>query len=122
MKLVKKREFAEVALNLEYETFVVYVATLTRKDPDEVHPLKKFQIAYLKANKAPMEISNKVKDFEDVFSLKLAAILPKHSVNNHTIELIDDKQLFCGSIYCLEPVELETLKTYIKNNLASGFI
>ena len=35
---------------------------------------------------------------------------------------MDDPQLPYGPIYNLGPVELETLKTYIKTNLANGFI
>ena len=43
-------------------------------------------------------------------------------INNHAIELVDDQQPLYGSIYSLGPVELKTLKAYIKNNLANGFI
>ncbi len=35
---------------------------------------------------------------------------------------MDDWQPPYGHIYSLRPVELETLKAYIENNLASGFI
>ena len=43
-------------------------------------------------------------------------------MNEHTIELDEGKQLPFRPIYCLGPVELETLKTYIEINLANGFI
>ena len=43
-------------------------------------------------------------------------------MNEHTIKLEEDKQLPFGPIYSLEPVKLETLKTYIKTNLANSFI
>ncbi len=43
-------------------------------------------------------------------------------INDHTIELVDNWQPSLGAIYSLGPVELETLKVYIKNNLANGFI
>ena len=43
-------------------------------------------------------------------------------MNEHTIKLEEGKQPLFGSIYSLGPVELETLKTYIKTNLANGFI
>ncbi len=88
-----------------------------------MHLLKKAQIAYLKANKVSTKVLSKYTDFADVFSSKLAIKLPKHTeINNHTIELIDDQQSLYGSIYHLASVELETLKTYIKNNLANNFI
>ena len=43
-------------------------------------------------------------------------------MNEHLIKLEEDKQPSFGPIYSLGPVELETLKTYIKTNLANGFI
>ena len=43
-------------------------------------------------------------------------------INDHAIELVDDWQPLYGPIYSLSPMELEILKTYIKNNLANGFI
>ena len=49
--------------------------------------------------------------------------LPKHTeINDHVIELVDGKQPPYRPIYSLKPVELETLKAYIKTNLANGFI
>ena len=51
------------------------------------------------------------------------AELPEHTgINDHPIDLLDDKQPPYGPIYNLGSVELETLKTYIEANLASGFI
>ncbi len=43
-------------------------------------------------------------------------------INKHAIELINGKQPPYGPIYALSPVELETLKTYIKTHLKTGFI
>ena len=43
-------------------------------------------------------------------------------MNKHAIELEKSKQPSFESIYSLGPLELETLKTYIKTNLAIGFI
>ena len=52
-----------------------------------------------------------------------AAELPENTgMNEHAIELEEGKQPPFGPIYSLGPVELETLKTYIKTNLANGFI
>ncbi len=74
-------------------------------------------------DEAPAKVPNGYADFANVFSPKLAAELPEHTgINDHTIELVDDQQPPYGSIYSLGPVELETLKAYIENNLASGFI
>ena len=43
-------------------------------------------------------------------------------MNEHAIDLEEGKQPSFGPIYSLSLVELETLKTYIKTNLANGFI
>ena len=51
-----------------------------------------------------------------------AELLENIRINKHTIKLKGDKRLFFGPIYSLGPVELETLKTYIKTNLANEFI
>ena len=44
------------------------------------------------------------------------------SINDHAINLVEKKQTLYGPTYSLGPVELETLKTYVEINLASGFI
>ena len=43
-------------------------------------------------------------------------------INEHTIKLEKGKQSSYRPIYSLKPVELETLKTYIKTYLKTGFI
>ncbi len=43
-------------------------------------------------------------------------------MNKHAIKLINGKKPLYESIYALSPVELETLKTYIKTHLITGFI
>ncbi len=71
----------------------------------------------------PLPIPSEYTDFADDFLPKLAAELLEHTrINDHAIELVDDRQPLYGPIYSLGPVELETLKAYIENNLASGFI
>ena len=62
-------------------------------------------------------------DFTYVFLKKLWNVFLKRTgANQHAIELEEGKQQPYGPIYSLEPVELETLKIYIKTNLANGFI
>ncbi len=49
--------------------------------------------------------------------------LPENTdINKYAIELIEGKQPPYGPIYALSPVELETLKAYIKTHLKTGFI
>ena len=68
-------------------------------------------------------ILSEYSNFSDVFSSDSAAELPEYTgINNHPIDLLDDKQLLYGPIYSLGPMKLEKLKTYIGVNLASGFI
>ncbi len=47
-----KKEFATIALDLEYETFLVYIAALSIDSDDKMYLSRKAQIAYLKVDKA----------------------------------------------------------------------
>ena len=87
-----------------------------------MYPLRKVQIAYLKANKAPTKMPSKYTYFADGFSPKWVAKLLKYKISNHAIKLVNDLQLPYGPIDCLGSVKLDTLKAYIENNLANGFI
>ena len=121
VEIIDKREFAAAALNADDETFVVHVAALAEPTTMPIHPSRQAQVAALTSEETgiPAEYS----DFSDVFSSDSVAELPEHTgINDHPIDLLDDKQPPYGPIYSLGPVELETLKTYIETNLASGFI
>ena len=90
---------------------------------DKMHPLRKTQIAHLKADKALIKVSSKYAYFVDIFLLKLAAELSKYMrINDYAIKLIDDWQPLYNFIYNLGLVKLEILKTNIENNLANSFI
>ena len=70
-----------------------------------------------------VKIPTKYSNFSDVFSEKKTLVLLRLiKLNQHAIKLQDSQQLLYGPIYSLGPVELKTLKTYIKANLANGFI
>lgn len=43
-------------------------------------------------------------------------------INEHAIELTEDKQPLCRPIYTISPVKLETLKIYITIYLKTRFI
>ena len=91
VELIRKKKFATTAFDPEHEAFVVHVAALSIDSGDEMHPLRRAQIAHLKANKAPSKVPSKYADFADVFSLKLAAELLEHTrINDYAIELVDD--------------------------------
>ena len=128
VELVGKKEFAAAALDLESETFVVHVASLSSNalpssSPLNVHPSRRPQISGLIAKEAPIKVPTKYSDFLDDFFPDLASKLFEHTeINNHTIELVNGQQPPYRPIYSLGPVELETLKAYIETNLANGFI
>ncbi len=104
------------------EIFVVHISALHIAE-SSIHPFQAAQRAALQWDKVLIEILAKYSNYADVFFLELAMELRKNTgMNEHAIELIDGKQPLFGSIYALNPVELETLKTYIKTHLKTGFI
>ena len=120
IEIIGKKEFMTTALNKEDETFVVHIIALSIVDSG-VYPSWQAQISLLDVNE--VTISFEYADYTDLFLLDSAAKLPEYTgMNNHFIDLIDDKQLFYSPIYSLGLVEIETLKTYIEINLANGFI
>lgn len=55
--------------------------------------------------------------------LDLAAQLLKYTkINNYVIKQINIKQLFYNVIYCLEILNLNMFKTYIKTKLVNSFL
>ena len=121
VEIIDKKEFAAAALNADDKTFVMHIAALAEPMTMPIYPSCQAQVAALTNEETgiPAEYS----DFSDVFSPDSAAELLEHiGINDHPIDLLDNKQLPYGPIYSLGPVELETLKTYIEANLASGFI
>ena len=101
---------------------MVHVAIWKREEMP-VHSKKQAHIGALLFNKAPTEVPAEYSDYSNVFSAKNVAELPENTrMNEHAIELKEGKQPQFGPIYSLGPIKLETLKTYIKINLANGFI
>ena len=113
-------------LDEESETFLVHVATLealVELAKIMIHPAQAAQIAALKQDKAPTNVSSKYADYTDIFSFNLTMKLLKNTgINKYVIKLKVGKQPLYEPIYSLRPVELETLKIYIKNHLKTGFI
>ncbi len=121
--LIGKKKFIEVALNPKHEVFIVHVVALSVDSGNEIYPSRRTQIAHLKVDEVSSEVPSKYTDFAYVFLPKLVIELLEYTeINNHTIELVDDWQLSYGLVYSLRLMELETLKAYIKNNLANSFI
>ena len=119
VKINDKKGFAAAALNKEDETFVVHLVALSVDS--NIDASRQAQISLLDVEE--VTILSEYADYTDVFSPDSVAELPNHTViNDHPIDLIDNKQPPYSSIYSLGPVELETLKTYIETNLANSFI
>ena len=124
VKLIDKKEFAKTALDEKSETFVVHVAAfealLARM---AIYLSRAAQILALIQNKALTKVLPEYTNYANVFLFDLAMELPKNtSINKYAIKLHESKQPLYRPIYSLGPVELETLKTYIKTYLKTGFI
>ena len=113
-------------LDADSKMFVVHMAIQKQKDI-LIYSNKQAQIkAQVKAllfNKASTKITMEYFNYNNVFSTEYAAkFLENIKINKHAIKLKEGKQPPFELIYSLGLVELETLKTYIKTNLANGFI
>lgn len=119
VEVIDKKEFAAAILNKKDKIFVMLMTAFNLAL--NIHPSQEVKIVLLDVEK--VTISSKYTDYTNVFSLDSAAKLAKHiGINNHLMNLINDKQPPYGLINSLELVELKMLKTYIENNLANGFI
>ena len=131
---IHPKEFILAALNADNKTFGVYM-TISKPKKMAMEPDKNTQIeaqngsqkgahaGALIFKKASTEILAKYSDYSKVFLVENAAKLSENTkMNEHTIELGQDKQPLYGSIYSLGSVKLETLKIYIKTSLANSFI
>ena len=88
-----------------------------------IYPSRAAQISALIQDEAPTKVLTEYADYADVFSFDLAMELSKNTgINKHVIKLQDGKQAPYRPIYSLGPMELETLKTYIKIHLKTRFI
>ena len=122
VQIVDPKEFVIVALDIDSETFVIHMV-IWKGEKMLVHSKKQAQIGTLLFDKASTEVLAEYSNYSNVFSAENTAELSENTgINEHTIELEEDKQPPFGQIYSLGPVELETLKIYIKINLANGFI
>ena len=109
------------ALNGDNEILVLHVTALAEPAIMPIYSSCQAYIILLTSEK--IGISAEYSDFFNIFSSDLATKLLEHNrINDHSIDLLDNKQLFYDPIYTLGLVELKTLKIYIKANKASSFI
>ena len=126
-----KKDFAAAMLEPVYETYIVHVGSVSSNASPSSSPLKlnfypshRPQVSGLIAEEILTKVPAKYLDFADVSSQDWVSELLEHNkINNHAIELVDGyEQPLYRPIYSLGPVELGTLKAYIKTNLANSFI
>ena len=121
VEIIDKKKFVAAELNIDNGSFIVYVTALAEPIIIPIYLFYQAQVAILTSEKTG--ILAKYSNFSNIFSPDSPTELQEHTrINDHPINLLDNKQLPYGSIYNLGPVELKTLKTYIEVNLASGFI
>ena len=121
VQIINRKKVVKVALDPNKEVFVVHVATITSKMA--IYLARQAQIASLKAEEAFVTVPKEYSDYTNIFSEKLAAVLPEHTeINTNAIDLEKGKQPPNGPIYSLRPMKLKILKTFIETNLANSFI
>lgn len=123
VELVGNKEIITVILDADNKIFVVYIVFFAGFDISlEIDIFCMVQIAFLKADETPTLISSKYTNFADIISKNLIAQLLEYTRINNTINLVEDQKPFYKPIYSLGLLKLETLKIYIKTNLANVFI
>lgn len=91
LELVDKKEFVVTTLNSNDEIFIIYIISLASFNLN-IHLSYKTYIALLNANKMPTTILLKYTKFVDIFSSDLVTKFLRYTkINNHIINLIDDK-------------------------------
>ena len=120
--IVDPKEFVIAAFDVASKTFVRHVV-IRKQEEMPVYLEKQAQIGALLFDEALTEVPVEYSNYSDVFLAENAAELPENTgINEYAIELEEGKQPPFYLIYNLGPVELKTLKIYIKTNLAHGFI
>ena len=122
VQLVDPKEFVIATLDADSKTFVMHVA-IQKREKMLVYSKMQAWVRALLFDKASTAVLVEYSDYSNVFSAENAAkLLENIEINEHTIKLEKGKQPFFRPIYSLGQVKLKTLKTYIKTNLANGFI
>ena len=128
VELIDKQDFAKATSDKISDTFIVHIAALkvlvaTNAVDMPIHSdrVNQVQVPTLQQEKTTTKISLGYADYADIFSPDLTIeLLENTGINKHTIELKKGKQPPYGSIYSLDPMELETLKLYIETQLKPG--
>lgn len=118
MEVIDWKKYATTTLDKNKEAFVVHVTFFF-----SFNDYHKVQLVLLFTNDVFITMLSEYFKFADVFFAKCAIEFLKFTgINDYTIDLIENQQLFYKPVYNLEPIELEMQKTYIKINWANSFI
>ena len=122
VQIVDSEEFVIAALDINNKMFVMHI-TIWKQEEIPVYFENQAQIRALLFDKASTEVPAAYSNYNNIFSVEYAIeFLENTKINKHAIKLEESQQLPFKSIYSLRLVELKILKTYIKTNLANGFI
>lgn len=124
--LTNAKSFAEDALDKACGVYVMHVKHLPDLHPSPSNAAPQAMSAMDLKQQAfdvtEVTISDVYKEFSDVFSDDKANIFPDHGLDDHAIDLIDDRQPPYGPVYNLSEVKLTVLRQYIDKHLANQFI
>ena len=88
--IINKEAFAAAVSNEDKTTFVVYIKAIAKSTIMPIYPSGQSEVALLTSEEKG--ISAEYSDFSDIFSLDSAVELLVHTgINNHSINLLDDK-------------------------------
>lgn len=91
MKLVRKKKFIIIILNLKNEIFKISVIFFASSDLD-IYSYCRTQLVFLLANKVFITVSLKYTKFINIFFLKFIAKLFEYTeIYNYSIDLIDSQ-------------------------------
>ena len=125
VQIINKKDFIIAVLDADSKTFVMYVAIREQKEIlvySKKQAQIKAQVGPLLFNKASTKVLVEYSNYSNVFSAEyVAELLENTGINEHAIKLEESKQPLFRPIYSLKLVELKTLKSYIKTNLANNF-
>ena len=93
VQLVDPKEFVIAVLDANSEIFIVHVA-IRKREEMPVHSPKQAQVGVLLFDKALTKIPAEYSNYSNIFSAENVVELPEYTrINDHAIELEEDKQL-----------------------------
>ena len=107
-------------MNIDNKIFVMNMAI---KEQENISKYSKVKVRVQIFDKITTIVQTKYSNYSNIFSTKnIIEFLEHFGINNHVIKLEKCKQPSFRFIYSLRSIKLKMLKTYIKTNLANGFI